>query len=265
MDKLTCEYCNKSFFNTCNLYKHQRTAKYCLKIQNTEQIDKTYICEYCDKKYYRSDHLKRHLVSCSERNKSQTHTDQLLDMISQLQKTIIIMANNQSNSNTVNNNNNNNRPVIMNNLQPLTDKDLQEHLDHLTLNYIQEGAKGYADFAGSYPFKDRLVCTDKSRKKLRYKDCDGELIDDGGGLKLTQRFFQAISSRNEEIINNEYRVLHEKVEKIAQDKSAQCSDLANLLTKATQLQELLIKCRDAAAGKENDLTKEFVNHLTKLL
>ena len=151
------------------------------------------------------------------------------------------------------------------NLAPITDEEIQEHLEHLTLNFINDGAKGYASFANYYPFKDRVLCTDKARKKLRYRDNEGEVVEDGGGVKLAQRFFQAIAPRNEEIINAEYRALHKEVQQIANDGTAYQSDLTSLLTKASRLQDLLIKCRDAARGEENDLTKEFVNHLSKML
>ncbi len=89
--------------------------------------------------------------------------------------------------------------------------------------------------------------------------------DIGGGAKLTQRFFQIIAPRNEELINAEYRVLQEQVQQIATDGTAYRSDLTGLLTKATKLQEILISCREAARGEENELTKEFVHYLTKML
>ncbi len=151
------------------------------------------------------------------------------------------------------------------NLAPITDEEITDHLEHLTLNFIQEGAKGYADFANTYPFKDRLLCTDKARKKLRYKDGEGELIDDAGGLKLTQRFFQAIAPRNEELINAEYQALQQEVQQIADAGTGGTSNLTGLLTKATHLQELLVKCQQAARGEENEFTKEFVHHLSKML
>nr|QBK87710.1 MAG: hypothetical protein LCMAC202_00460 [Marseillevirus LCMAC202] len=159
----------------------------------------------------------------------------------------------------------NNRNVVVNNLQPITDEDLQEQVENLTLDFILEGAKGFADFANSYPFKNRVLCTDRARKKLRYRDEAGEIIDDGGGHKLIQRFFQAIASRNEEIISAEYNVLQQEVEAIAQEGRAHTSDLTGLLSKATKLQDLLQQCRDAAEGKDNELTQEFIKHYIKIL
>jgi hypothetical protein len=230
MGTFVCEYCSKEFQRKYNLQVHQRKTKYCIEKQREIQ-----------------------------ESPPATPTQQtLLELIGQLQKTIDRLAEPTGGVG-------NSRNVVLHNLQPLTDEDLQEHLQNLTLDYIQEGAKGYADFAGCYPFKDRLLCTDKARKKLRYKGDDGEFIDDGGGTKLIKRFFQAIAPRNEEIINAEYTLLHKEVQKIAEGGTASNSDLAGLLTKATKLQQLLISCQEAARGEENSLTKEFINHLTKLL
>jgi hypothetical protein len=257
------------------LNKHKKTAKYCLEKQGRVLKNKEHECKYCERLFDRKDVLDRHYRTCKKKHDdhmmsnaiNQVQKDQfeaqnshLLTLITQLQQTIVGMQGNNAAGNTINRNN-----VVMNNLQPLTDEDIQEHLEHLTLNFIQAGAKGYADFAGNYPFKDRLVCTDKSRKKLKYKDSDGEVIEDGGGIKLAQRFFQAIAPRNEEIINAEYKSLHEEVQQIAQEGTAYRTDLTGILTKATHLQEILVKCQAAARGEENELTKEFVNHLTKML
>ena len=264
MSRYTCEYCDNTFGRRSILYKHQRTAQYCLKFQNKDKVFPR--CQYCNKELSRNDNVARHEKTCSERvepeaqtpqpNVQEQQTAQLLEMIVQLQKTIANMSERPNVSN--------NRNMTMN-LAPITDEEIQEHLENLTIDFIQEGAKGYANWANSYPFKDRVLCTDKARKKLRYKDSEGEIIDDGGGVKLAKRFFQAIAPRNEEIINAEYRALHEEVQEIAETGTAYRADLTGLLTKASHLQELLIKCRQAARGEENELTKEFVSHLSKML
>ncbi len=263
-----CKYCNNTFGRHNNLLKHQKTARYCLILQGklTEAkqatYKRTYTCKYCSNQFSRSDNLKRHIPTCPENiamheDKARSQDKQLLEMIIQLQRTIANMSEHTSGTT-------NNRNMTMN-LAPITDEEIQEHLEHLTIDFIQEGAKGYANYANSYPFKDRVLCTDKARKKLRYKDNTGEMVDDASGVKLAKRFFQAIAPRNEEIINAEYAALHQEVQQIAQDGTAYRTDLTGLLTKASHLQELLIKCQQAARGEENELTKEFVSHLSKML
>ena len=109
------------------------------------------------------------------------------------------------------------------------------------------------------------MCTDKSRKKLKYKDENGEIIDDNRGLKLAQRFFRVITPHSEGLINTEYKILQEEVQRIAEEGRASTSDLPRILTKATRLQEILVLCHEAATGKENELTQEFISHLSKML
>jgi hypothetical protein len=253
-----CEYCNTSFTKAYSMYKHQRTAKYCLTLQDKYSEGEN-ICN-CGKEFTRKDAMLRHQKKCTVPKIIQNR--HLEDQIGDLMKIITKLVERPTN---VNNNSNNTRNNVVMNLPPITDEEIADHLEHLTIDFINDGAKGYANFAGSYPFKDRLLCTDKARKKLRYKDGDGELIDDASGLKLTQRFFQAIAPRNEELINAEYRALHIEVQKISREGTAHTSNLTDLLTKATHLQELLVKCQQAAKGEENELTKEFVNHLSKML
>jgi hypothetical protein len=180
-------------------------------------------------------------------------------MVRDLQRQITELATNRP----VASQTNNNRNMVMNNLQPITDEDIQEALEHLTLNFIQEGAKGYADFAGNYPFKDKIMCTDKSRKKLKYKNEDGELTDDG--RSLAQRFFQAISERNTEILNQAYSDLHHEIQNIVASNRAGEVDVTGILTKATALQNILIKSQNAARGEDDEFAQEFLNHLSKML
>ena len=189
-------------------------------------------------------------------------TDAVEEKLSALQAQITELM---TNNNNVNNNNNNNNRNVVNNLQPITEEQIQDHLEHLTLDFILKGAKGFADFANSYPFKNRVICTDKSRRKLKFRDEDGAVVDDGGGHKLSQKFFQAISTRNEEIITAEYTILQQQVATIAREGRGGTADLTGLLSKATRLQDLLQQCKDAAKGEDNELTQEFIKHYVKIL
>ena len=56
----TCQYCNKIFSTKTNLIKHQRTAKYCLKIQQKKN-DFHCVCgiEYVSEKCFET-----HKITC---------------------------------------------------------------------------------------------------------------------------------------------------------------------------------------------------------
>ncbi len=189
----------------------------------------------------------------------QTQNNQLSGQISQLQKQITELM--SSKTSNVNNNYN----IAVNNLQPLTDEDISEHIGRLSIDFILQGAKGYADFANKYPFKNHIICTDKARKKIKYKNANGEIVDDPQGRQLTHKFFQTFADKNRQLINTEYRNLQQRVQEIAKGGDAETSDLVGILSKATRLQEILQSCNEAAEGKDNKFTQEFVNHLTKMI
>ncbi len=187
----------------------------------------------------------------------QSKDEQLSGQITQLQKQITDLM---STKTSVNNNNN----VVVNNLPPLTDENIAKHVDRLSLDFILQGAKGYADFANRYPFKNHIICTDRSRKKIKYRNADGELVDDPYGRRLTQRFFKTVADKNRQLINDEYKQLQTQVKKIA-DSNTEATNLTSILSKVTLLQDILQSCNEAAEGKDNKFTQEFINHLTKII
>ena len=65
MRMATCKYCNREFAKASNLYKHLRSTKYCLQLQE-EQAERNsqLTCEYCKKVLSRADSLNRHLYTC---------------------------------------------------------------------------------------------------------------------------------------------------------------------------------------------------------
>ena len=65
-----CEFCNKEFTSISNLRFHQKSAKFCLKIQkennNFKNIinEKIFKCEFCDKTFTQNCMLKTHSLTC---------------------------------------------------------------------------------------------------------------------------------------------------------------------------------------------------------
>ena len=69
---LECKFCNKTFSSVSSLNYHQKTAKYCLKIQqktDEEVIKISFDCEYCKKEYPSKQRLKAHKENCLEKYK----------------------------------------------------------------------------------------------------------------------------------------------------------------------------------------------------
>jgi hypothetical protein len=71
-----CQFCNKSFSTQYTLNYHQRSTRYCLKLQqqnkqieNTTSIitNDTISCEFCNKEFTLKSNLKTHYSSCSSK------------------------------------------------------------------------------------------------------------------------------------------------------------------------------------------------------
>jgi hypothetical protein len=65
---MECEFCKKKFVSKSNLYTHQNTAKYCLKIQGKNK-ETQFKCEFCDKIVTQRSSLEDHLGVCKEKLK----------------------------------------------------------------------------------------------------------------------------------------------------------------------------------------------------
>ena len=95
---------------------------------------------------------------------------------------------------------NQNTTQIINNLLPITTEHLNDQVQYLTIDHVKNGAIGYAKYALEHPLKDRLVCTDTSRKKGKYKDSDGNIVSDPEMSSITKKLFLAIKDRNSVLI-----------------------------------------------------------------
>ena len=71
---------------------------------------------------------------------------------------------------------------------------------NLTIDHIKKGVEGYAKYALEYPLKNRMICSDYSRRKVKFKDKDGNVITDPEMSTLAVKFFESIRERNKELI-----------------------------------------------------------------
>lgn len=59
--------------------------------------------------------------------------------------------------------------------------------------------------------KNRIVCVDYSRRKIVYKDEDGELVSDPEMSKLAPKLFRAIEERNTHLIEEYIKELRKQL------------------------------------------------------
>lgn len=67
--EVICQYCNTIFANEKTVKAHQKTAKYCLKIQKEDDLKEElkYVCEYCSRKFTHKHVLVSHSYNCKEK------------------------------------------------------------------------------------------------------------------------------------------------------------------------------------------------------
>lgn len=243
-----CEYCGRSFKRNYNLLYHQKHTRYCLDRRNNPTLGNE------------SSSIMPMPAPIQPTEKAPVATINISEkLIGEFMQTMIKMMQ-QSTSNNVERE----KPKDTIN-GVLTDAEIRQHLALLTVDLILAGGKGYADYAGGYPFKNRVICTDRARKKLKYMIEEGIIVSDAGGAKLTKRFFQIIGPRNEALINEKYNEIQLQVANIAKSGTTGSSNIVELLEESVRLQTILAEAKAAAEGAENSLTRDFVNHLSRIL
>jgi len=108
-----------------------------------------------------------------------------------------------SSKTTINHNHNNQRTILINNyidnMKPITYKMLLDSSKYLTEDHIRAGKDGFVRYFLEYPLKGNILCTDYSRKKVKYKDEDGKLIVDHNMSKLRPKLIDSIKDKALEI------------------------------------------------------------------
>lgn len=273
---MQCEYCKNLFKNTLVLKRHQKTAGYCLKLRGEEKTLKLN-CVYCDKSFSSKQKLSQHMIKCMEnyekykaiaksefdiensslrkelKNKDTYIEKMTAEFKSQLEakdkhierledKLENIAIKGVTKSTTTNHINN-----VVNKLEPLTQEHMEDCAQFLTKKHIKDGPSGLAQYAVEFPFKDRIVCADFDRRKLKYKDEQGETVTDFELTILSKLFFNTIYDKSGEILkelNNEVyncdNFDYEKTKKIVDTKM--CID-------------------DAVQGKKSDFSNKFVKEV----
>jgi len=199
-----CDYCQSSFTTSRSLENHKKIAKYCLVLQG-KNTDK-YKCDGCQKTFSNNHWLFQHQCNCvpyqvdlktrelqKEIQNLKIQNDNLQQMIKDLAEKAI------SKPTITNHTTNNTTNTTINNLHIITEDHIKNHAQHLTLEHIKKGAIGYSEYFLEYPLKERIACTDYSRRKIKYKNENGEIITDPEMSTLSDLLFKSIKERNREL------------------------------------------------------------------
>jgi len=166
--------------------------------------------------------------------------------------------------------NQNNTTQIINNLLPITAEHLDDQVQYLTKDHVTNGAIGYAKYALEFPLKDRLVCTDVSRRKGKYKDSDGNIVSDPEMASITKKLFSAIKERNSALIDEHALDLKAKLDEFNSsgnndldeadfiEFSSVTDKLVDYITAAYSQKR---QSRELSEGLKPELFQEFVKEL----
>ena len=203
----TCAFCNSSFSSLKSLEAHKKTAKYCLNLQGKN--NSKFICNGCDKVFSVNHWLVQHQSGCTlyqinamklkyeERIMTlEKENTELKSLLREKDLTIKDLAEKAiAKPTTINNN----HQTYIANLQIISEDHILSQAKNLTLDHIKKGAIGYSEYLLEYPLKERVICTDYSRRKIKYKNDQGELITDPEMTKLSDLLFKSIKERNREL------------------------------------------------------------------
>ena len=280
-----CDYCNNMFASKQNLKSHQNTAKYCLKLQGNNIIN-TFVCEYCNMNFTQKANLDRHRSSCTSREVAQNretiktlkeYITKLEKQVEDLQKKIDRRTDRLENTleniaiKGVEKSTTTNTQNI--NLLPLTENHMKSCSGNLTLDHIKEGAIGYAKYALEHPFKDRLVCVDYARKKIKYMNNDGFYVVDPQMTKITPKFFKSIEEQNNQLIDECIQDIRMKIEDLINSaEDSEGWDLEDFESEQARLHAFLgilltakRNVKEASKNKDNEITDDFVKHVVNTI
>lgn len=298
---MKCDYCNNQFATKSSLHYHQKTAKYCIELRGA--VSDQNKCVGCKKIFCSKRSLGRHYDVCFEyKTRDLKHNfeaqlkhkdieiqnkdiimekelqlkdsiiDDLKEQVLRLQTQLANIAEKSATRHSVqnnnsNNNNNNRVNQMINNLLPLTDEHINDQVQYLSLDHIKKGVEGYVEYALNHPLKDRIVCSDFSRRKIKYKNKDGIVVTDPEMTKLVVKLFKAIQTRNEELITEYMEVLRIKLfdnpldqkkehTEAESERSARAAE--SILAEVKQIQHQKLEVIELAKGSKPELYHNFV-------
>jgi len=267
---MECIYCKNTFSSKSVLNNHMKTAKYCLKLQNKEKNinqDDIRKCNGCGKIFTTKFNFQRHIQNCHKiENMTQiialkTENKNLIDKLDEKEsliddlrlqiqhlqdklENIAIKAVSRPVSTTKNTQIN-----YIQQLQPVTEEHLVSNVANLTIDHIIKGPEGYAEYALEYPLKDRMICSDYSRRKVKFKDKDGNVITDPEMTTLTKKFFESIHEKNKELI---CKYANELKERLGDE---------NVMDTVIKIFEYKEAVNRACDGEKTDFHHDFVKRM----
>jgi hypothetical protein len=276
-----CKICGNQFISIQNMYKHQRTAKYCIEIgkkicsltcikcQNIFYNEREYTLHnencigQCDQLQIKIDNLNIQLMQLQ--TDLQQKNDEILQLKTELQTTkeytekFVDITKASATKPTTNTTNNVNNKFVLKNC--VSNERIKESMSSLTIEDFKDGPVGLSNWAHKNFLYDSAMCTDVSRKKIMWKDDNDTIIKDYRGYKLCKKIFKAIHKDN-------YKLITKYIKKTTDYLENECKDpiererMYNMIIK---LHSIKSECSEASQGIINDFANKFIKNLIFVL
>ena len=237
----TCAYCDSEFKYKSDLNRHQKTAKFCLSIQERNKnnvIEKRlFNCTFCNKELSSKSRLTYHLNICKSNNKkTSTNIQQINQQIQEMSKKIETLHNPVQNitiNNTTLHQTNHNYGSILS----LSKELIKETFDkNYTLEDFFGSQKALADFTNKHFLRGKdnplYLCTDKSRQKFVYIDEQHQETEDINAeimIKLMSKGFHKMT----QLYDEEDSILQKRLKQFLED-----DDNTNIIETRSQIKIL---------------------------
>ena len=270
---MECQYCKKILSTKGALTTHQKRTRYCLKIQGKSDTKGAYNCDLCGKNFFNHSAYKYHQTTKCKLNTQYSKITEMLEIteeklvnkteeciglhkeievlrsvVEQFRsdyKELSITAVKRPTTSTKNVQINN----YIKNMPPLLESDINNNVQNLTLEHHAKGAEGYAEYALEFPFKDKIVCVDTSRNKIKYKNEDGDVIEDVGFRKMMIKLCTSLKDRS-------FNLSQEHYEKLSDTFTEKEVDDYNFMEAAIAISKF-------ANGRESDFCNQMVKMISK--
>jgi len=262
---MECAFCKNKFSSKTNLNHHQKRAKYCLKLRGVDKKEDEYKCDACNRTFSGKYELNRHLNTCKNKDileKSSQTMQQLKEENNILKNTIKELRADKKDLQerydklsltAVKRPVNSTKNVQINNyiqkMEPLRIEDITQSVPMLTLDHHVKGPEVYAEYALEFPFKNKIVCLDVNRNKIKYKNDDGDVIEDIGFQKMMTNLCKSLKDRS-------FNLCQEHYEKLSQEFTESEMEEYNCMETAMAITRY-------ANGRENDFCNKVIKLISK--
>jgi hypothetical protein len=257
-----CEICLKEFSNKFNLKKHKEKVKKCKfsENKNLSLLQKYVILENnydLITEQYKNLKQEHELLKQKYDNLDLEYKDNLKKNYENKANITYNTYNNSNNSNT--NNNNLSVKQIVSKLEPITDNTFKDSLQYLNNDVLESGLKGFAQFLCNYPYNQKFITTDVSRKIISYRTNINDFIKDPECLQLLNN---TLKENSEQIL----KIARERRDELGRfiEDSEDTEEIQEMAYRRDNIHELILLTKNAVKNNVNtnirSISDILVNH-----